>query len=135
MLLGLNRILVFEPFFYHTTPIYTTIEIPLVRWHFDDFDEIRNTEANLRKGLKKLPHWIRNFEWSYIQYESQDYCLVAEHTGIEFETKYSEKADLKFKIVVAEWFGEKRDDTRLIPNNQEDLRLPMEENYWVKKRQ
>ena len=131
----MNRVLVFEPFFSHMTPIYTVIDIALARWHFDDFNEKPNTEASLRNALEKLPPWIRSFEWSYLQDESQDYCLVAEHTGIEFEAKYIEKADLKFKIVVAEWFGEKRNDTQSIPNSLEDLRLSMEKNHWVKKKQ
>ena len=129
----MNRVLVFEPFFSHTTPIYTVIEIPLARWHFDDFGEKPNTEANLRKALEKLLPWIRKLGWSYVQDESREYCLIVEHTGIEFETKYWGKANLGFKIIVTEWFGEKRDDARLIPNDQEDLRLVLKESHWVKK--
>jgi hypothetical protein len=52
MWIDLNRVLMFEPFISHTTPISATIDIPLARWHLDD-SEKADTEANLRKTLER----------------------------------------------------------------------------------
>lgn len=132
MLVVLNRVLVFEPFFSHTTPIYTIIEIPLARWHFHDFVK-PNTEANLRMALEKLPTWIRKLGWSYVQDESSENYLVAENTGLEVTIRCWGEADLRFKVVATDWFGEKRDDVRLIPHSVEDLARMFNGSYWVAK--
>lgn len=58
--------------------------------------------------------------------------MVAENTGLEFETEYWGKVPLKFKIVALEWFGEKRNDTQSIPRSLEDLRFVMENGHWAK---
>ena len=131
MWLKLNRVLVFQPFFSHITPIYTVIDIPLARWHFD-FDK-PDTEANLRKALGRLPPWTKNFDWSYFQDESSENYLVAENTGLQVTIRCWGEADLKFKVVVAEWFGEKRDDVGLIPKSVEDLAKMLNGSYWVAK--
>jgi hypothetical protein len=116
------------------TPIYTIIQIALARWHFDR-DERPNTETNLRKAIEKLPPWAGSFHWYYVQDESWEYGLVAEDTGLEFETEHWGKLPLKFKIVALEWFGENRNDTQSIPKSLEDLRLVMENSHWAKRRQ
>jgi len=92
----LNKVLVFEPFFSHMTPIYTLIDIPLARWHIDEFEKT-NTEANLRKALERLPSWTKNFDWSYVQDESSENYLVAENTGLKVTIKCWEKQNLSSK--------------------------------------
>jgi hypothetical protein len=111
------------------------IDIALARWHFDDFNGERVTEDNLRKASQKLPPWIKNLEWSYLKGESSEYCLVAENTGIAFETRYWGKTIVKFRIIVVEWFGEKREDGGSIPRSLEGLRQVMENSYWIRKKQ
>jgi hypothetical protein len=96
--------LVFEPFISYTTPISTTIDIPLARWHLDD-SEKTDTDTNLRKALERLPPWTRNFDWSYVQEESSENSLLAQNTGIEVTARCWGEADLKFKVVTTEWFG------------------------------
>ena len=132
VLADLSRVLVFEPFFSHVTPIYTIIEIPLARWHLDS-DEASNTEANLRKALEMLPRWTKNFDWSYVEDESSENYLVAENTGLKVTVRCWGEADLKFKVVATYWFGEKRDDSRLIPRKVEDLGRMLNDSFWAAK--
>jgi len=126
----LNKVLVFEPFFSHMTPIYTLIDIPLARWHIDEFEKT-NTEANLRKALERLPSWTKNFDWSYVQDESSENYLVAENTGLKVTIKCWGEAELKFRVVAAEWFGEKRNDVDLIPGSVEGLAKMFNDSYWA----
>lgn len=132
VLADLSRVLVFEPFFSHVTPIYTIIEIPLAGWHLDS-DEAPNTEANLRKALERLPRWTKNFDWSYVEDESSENSLVAENTGLKVTVRCWGEADLKFKVVATCWFGEKRDDSRLIPRKVEDLGRILNDSFWTAK--
>ena len=132
VLADLSRVLVFEPFFSHVTPINTIIEIPLDRWHFD-FDEAPNTKAYLRKALERLPHWTKNFEWLYIEDKSSESYLVAENTGLEVTTRCWGEADLKFKLAATDWFGDKRDDSGLIPKSVEDLAKMLTDSFWIAK--
>jgi hypothetical protein len=130
----LNRVLIFEPFISHTTPISTTIDIPLARWHVEDFDKT-DTETNLRKALERLPPWTKPFDWSYVQEESSENSLLAQNTGIEVTARCWGEAHLKFKVVVAEWFGEKRNDVDLVPKNIEDLKNTLKDSYWLANQQ
>jgi len=132
VLTNLSRVLVFEPFFSHMTPICTIIEIPLARWHFDS-DTAPNTEANLRKALDRLPIWTKDFDWAYVEDESSENYLVAESTGLEVTVRCWGEAHLKFKVVATDWFGEKRDDSRLIPRKVEDLGKMLNDSFWTAK--
>ena len=82
-----------------------------------------------------MPEWARNLDWSYIEDESSEYCLEAQNTGIEIETRYWPKSNLKFRIVGADWFGERENDVKLIPRRIEDLKNTVNDNYLVWKTQ
>ena len=106
----------------------------MARWHFES-DTASNTETNLRKALERLPLWTKNFDWSYVEDESSENYLVAENTGLEITVRCWGKAGLKFKVAATDWFGERRDDSGLIPKEIEDLARILNDSFWAIKEQ